>query len=502
MAEEVLTRLANLLVELQEQHSQGCDILAEPFVNRLRWIKIDLEFVGLEGIEDFIVEARNILYNSLELDSILIRMDILSGSVDDLLINWIQGDQGSSTIASGGQVDGVAEHEDCFVGLHEQVDLLLPYLVNEGGAGGKEMNNHLNKETCKELVKRCGGLPLAIVQLGELMQTEEWCSREALAAPEIIFMSVPMKGRVLEVLATSYDELPHELRSCFLYLRNVPAEAKIEVNKLLQLWVAESLIPSHDLPEGESTLRLACYYLHVLESRSMVQLQVDEATGLFKYCRVHTLLRDVCFLKGNEEDLQVMDLRLREIVVEDKGVITMAPSFSPIRKINKLAVYLGELQSRKMQLAKLRNLETLENFDLRVFNVEDLPHLNNLRKLGAIVTSKDELGKIVKYLVYEASELLSRVAISIKYCDLCSEDGQTFLEKLLRCSVLLRDEPDATTQGGVFIRGGPSGVETQPGKANRKIPTTESNTDDDKYVPDDEMGCIWQFGLAQSALLK
>ncbi|KAM7486273.1 hypothetical protein LguiA_002282 [Lonicera macranthoides] len=359
------------------------------------------------------------------------------------------------------------------------------------------MNNHLNKETCKELVKRCGGLPLAIVQLGELMQTEEWCSREALAAPEIIFKSVPMKGRVLEVLATSYDELPHELRSCFLYLRNVPAGAKIEVNKLLQLWVAESLITSHDLPEGESTFRLACYYLHVLASRSMVQFQVDEATGLFKYCRIHTLLQDVCFLKGSEEDLQVMDLRLRETVVEDKRVIRRTPSSSPIRKINKLAVYLGELQSRKMKLAKLRNLETLENFDLRVFNVEDLPHLI-LTKLGAIVTSKDDLGKIVNYLAYEASERLSHVAISIKYCDLCSEDGQTLLEKLLR----LRDEPNTTTQGGVFIRGGPSGVETLPGKVNPKIPMRESNTDDDKYVPDDEMDCIWQFGVAQSALLK
>ncbi|KAM7489260.1 hypothetical protein LguiB_026744 [Lonicera macranthoides] len=478
-AQEVLTRLGNLLVELGEHshggrplpedidvldalkelsqrgwplrdrlgnlvevelgnHSQGGGILAEPFDHQLRWLKIDLESVNLKIVEDLIVDARRIVYdaeqffgssnilncsdqkkrevvidmirrycrmvaNYLPPDSCVLgllyflnNLYSLTDPIDDdvssifghHLIDWIQGDQGSSTIASGGQVVGAAEGEDCFVGLDEQVDLLLPHLVNEGGAG-KEMNNHLNKETCEELVRRCGGLPLAIVQLGELMQTEEWCSREALAAPEIIFNSVPMKGRVLEV----------------------------------------------------------------------------------------------------------MDLRLRKtVVVEDKEVITTMPSSSPIRRINKLAVYLGdlkdidnyvppkrgvagELQSRKMQLAKLRNLETLKNFDLRVFNVEDLPHLNNLRKLGAIVTSKDDLGKIVKYLVYEASELLSHVAISIKYS---------------------REEP----KGGVFIRGGPSGVETQPGKANGKIPTMESNTDDDTYVPDDEMDCIWQFGLAQSALLK
>ncbi|KAM7460353.1 hypothetical protein LguiB_036289 [Lonicera macranthoides] len=175
MAKEVLRRLGNLLLELGDQSLEECEILAEPFDNRLRWVKIDLEFVGLEGIEDCIVGARRIAYDagqlfrtayldvaldlirryrrimidyrySLELGSILIGMLELMRSVDDdgtrglkfghHQIKWIRGDQGSSTIASGGQLVGVAEDEDCFVGRNEQVDLLLPYLVNEGGAGG------------------------------------------------------------------------------------------------------------------------------------------------------------------------------------------------------------------------------------------------------------------------------------------------------------------------------------------------------------------------------
>ncbi|KAM7486279.1 hypothetical protein LguiA_002288 [Lonicera macranthoides] len=197
-----------------------------------------------------------------------------------------------------------------------------------------------------------------------------------------------------------------------------------------------------------------------------------------------------------------MDLRLGErVVVEDKEVITTMPSSSPVRKMNKLAVYLRDLKDLDNYVPPKRGVAG--ELHSVLFFLE--------RKLTAIVSSKDDLRNIVEYLIDKASEHLLHVAISIKYCDLCSEDGQTLLEKLLRCSVLrelsidgrtVRDELDSTTQGGVFIREGPSGLETWPGKVDWKIPTTESNTDDDKYVPDDEMDCIWQFGLAQSALLK
>ncbi|KAM7486276.1 hypothetical protein LguiA_002285 [Lonicera macranthoides] len=173
LAREVLKRLGNVLLELGNQHSQGREILAEPFDNQLRWIKIDLEFVGLKEGEDLIAEARRIVYvvgqflesgnflngttqkkrevviaifrrfrrmvanyplherPSLGLADISISMAYFIGDTDDdetkgpifghHLIDWIQGDQGSSTIASGGQVAGVTEEEDCFVGLDEQL---------------------------------------------------------------------------------------------------------------------------------------------------------------------------------------------------------------------------------------------------------------------------------------------------------------------------------------------------------------------------------------------
>ncbi|KAM7486250.1 hypothetical protein LguiA_002259 [Lonicera macranthoides] len=388
MAVEVLTSLGSLLFHELRDLAYGNGKPVEHIYNHVSWLKIDLEFVNQKEAEDVILDARRIVYDagqflesinilngnndqkkrvyfdmmrrycrmganyqrnnnySIELGDILSILQVFADSEDDdetrdsifgqHLSDWIQGDQGSSQLPVEGKSDGdilLGMLEDLLPGWQRSAE--LQYIMSKKKLAeedqkknrfsppgsvvtvaihqraGKEMNNYLNKETCKELVRRCGGLPLAIVQLGELMQTEEWCSREALAGPEI-FKSVPMKERVLEVLATSYDELPHELRSCFLYLRNVQANAEIE------------------------QVGVRC---------SAVQLQVDEATGLFKYCRVHSLLRDVRFLKGNEEDLQVMDLRLgKSVVIEDKAEITTMPSSSPIRWINKLAVYLGDLK--------------------------------------------------------------------------------------------------------------------------------------------------------------
>lgn len=74
----------------------------------------------------------------------------------------------------------------------------------------------------------------------------------------------------------------------------------------------------------------------------------------------------------------------------------------------------SEQQSHRVRLAELSNLETLENFDSKVFHVEDLLQLTNLRKLGAKVINKIDLEMIINYLEDPASKLLLQVAISIK----------------------------------------------------------------------------------------
>ncbi|KAL5566396.1 hypothetical protein UlMin_029560 [Ulmus minor] len=86
----------------------------------------------------------------------------------------------------------------------------------------------------KDMIKCCGGLPLAIVVLGGLLSTkhtvDEW---EAVKqnVKELINKGQSIGEQeyntVFAVLGLSYDELPYHLKPCFLHLANFPEDYEI-----------------------------------------------------------------------------------------------------------------------------------------------------------------------------------------------------------------------------------------------------------------------------------
>ncbi|KAJ4978934.1 hypothetical protein NE237_009714 [Protea cynaroides] len=78
----------------------------------------------------------------------------------------------------------------------------------------------------KEIVKKCGGVPLTAKALGNLMRFKhketEW----------------------LFVRELSYNHLPSHLRQCFTYCSIFPKDYKIEKEQLVHLWMANGFIQS------------------------------------------------------------------------------------------------------------------------------------------------------------------------------------------------------------------------------------------------------------------
>ncbi|KAL7209530.1 hypothetical protein ACSBR1_031136 [Camellia fascicularis] len=81
------------------------------------------------------------------------------------------------------------------------------------------------------------------------------------------WQKVQQNGRVLDALPLSYQDLPHQLKACFLHLGNYPEDFDIDAERLYQLWMAEGFISQEERGEHETMMDVAERYLGELPQR-------------------------------------------------------------------------------------------------------------------------------------------------------------------------------------------------------------------------------------------
>ncbi|XP_054797548.1 toMV susceptible protein tm-2-like [Prosopis cineraria] len=152
----------------------------------------------------------------------------------------------------------------------------------------------------KKIVESCDGLPLSIVVLaGILAKLERSKACWSYVAENEIWHHFQQKAKCIDILALSYKFLPQNLKPCFLYVGHYPKNSKIYVRKLIELWIAEGLIPKetgNKLPED-----VAEYYLMELIDRSLIQVESKRTDGGMKVCRIHDLLRAFCIEESKRQ---------------------------------------------------------------------------------------------------------------------------------------------------------------------------------------------------------
>ena len=155
----------------------------------------------------------------------------------------------------------------------------------------------------KEMVQKCGGLPLAIVVLGGLLRTknslEGWKKVQ-----KDVSSRVSKQYGVEEILTLSYNDLPYYLKPCFLYISSFPENWEIPKRKLIRLWIAEGFVPTPSEGQAEETMEdIAEQYLGELIDRCMVQVNKRDYTGMgVKTCRMHNVMREFCVSKAREDN--------------------------------------------------------------------------------------------------------------------------------------------------------------------------------------------------------
>ncbi|THG10204.1 putative disease resistance protein At1g50180 [Camellia sinensis] len=231
----------------------------------------------------------------------------------------------------------------------------------------------------REMVERCGGLPLAIVVLGGILVTKHtWSEWEIVHQNLNLFLRRgksrgQQHGGVVEVLALSYHDLPYRLKACFLCLGNYPEDVEIEAEKLYQLWMAEGIIlPSslEDKEKGkeETMMDVAECYLDELAQRCILQVQLEEypirCQGRFKSCKLHDLMRDLCLLKIKEENfLKVVHLKRHkneQQLVENSYPSSSLSSYRS-SQIHRLAISFDENVDGDLSLLKQKQVQHIRS---------------------------------------------------------------------------------------------------------------------------------------------
>ncbi|KAL9162018.1 hypothetical protein ABFS82_07G060000 [Erythranthe guttata] len=347
------------------------------------------------------------------------------------------------------------------------------------------MYHHAERETeqspleaiGRQMVQKCGGLPLAITVLGGILCEKQTSSEWKRVNEDVDLYLKRGDEKVKQVLDLSYDALPYYLKPCFLYLGCFPEDQEIDTERLYLLWMAEGLISSEEKGRKETLRDVAERYLNELASRSMVQVRKHEycssAYNTFKSCRLHDLIRDLCLSKGKEKGfLKLIDQtnyapihdasrlaihcdgtahvdnnyfnkreemnlrsflflfkgwRRRLLVIGSKG---SAIDFYKLKRLRILALENGEFILSK----KVGNLIHLRYLSLYKRHVEELPlsvfNLPYLQTLDLRMTVQIKVPNVICKMKRLKHLLLKRIQVVGEYGDQLILDGLEELETL------------------------------------------------------------------------
>ncbi|KAM0862272.1 hypothetical protein ACQ4PT_045390 [Festuca glaucescens] len=268
-------------------------------------------------------------------------------------------------------------------------------------------------EQAELILKKCDGLPLAIVHIGRFLASQQITALEWRKLNEHISAELEMNpnlGSIMTVLNTSFDALPYYLKPCFLYTSIFPEDREVSRRRLVRRWIAEGY--SREV-RGRSAEEVAENYFAELISRSMLlpsQQSMHSRKGTVA-CQVHDLIREISISKSIEENL-VFTLEegcslnrratVRHLAISSnwKGGQREFESMVDLSRVRSLTVF-GEWKpffiSDKMRLLRVLDLEGTPGLaDHHLQHIGKLLHLKYLSIRGCddIYHLPDSLGNL------------------------------------------------------------------------------------------------------------
>ncbi|CAN6362823.1 unnamed protein product [Urochloa humidicola] len=293
--------------------------------------------------------------------------------------------------------------------------LLCKRVFNEGEGIYSEL-----EEVTKKILKKCGGIPLAIITIASMLarihnRTKyEWYG---------VYNSM---GYGLEtdktldnmrtILLLSYSDLPSFIRPCLLYLSMFPEDYKIERSDLVRLWVAEGFVVEE---QGSNSYDTGDRYFNELVNRSMIMPVDLDKYGVARACRVHDMILNLIISLSAEENfctvpphIKCTACKIRRITLQNEQKILPATDnmfharslflrnvfggMPPLSRFSVLRVL--SFQGILSQICKPKDMGTLHNLRYMKLTgqvepelLEGIGNLKMLKTLDLNETSIEEL---------------------------------------------------------------------------------------------------------------
>ncbi|KAL2956377.1 hypothetical protein AAZX31_18G080300 [Glycine max] len=305
------------------------------------------------------------------------------------------------------------------------------------------------KDISLEIVRKCKGLPLAIVAIGGLLSQKDESAPEWEQFSGDLSLDLERNSElnsITKILGLSYDDLPINLRSCLLYFGMYPEDYEVKSDRLIRQWIAEGFV-KHET--GKTLEEVGQQYLSGLVRRSLEQVSSFRSDGKVKRCQVHDLIHDMIlrkvkdtmfcqYIDGPDQSVSSKIVRRLTIATDDfSGSIGSSPTRSIFistgedeevseHLVNKIPTnymllkvldfegsglrYVPEnlgnlchlkylsfrytgIESPPKSIGKLQNLETL---DIRDTGVSEMPEeIGKLKKLRHLLAYDMIMGSIL-----------------------------------------------------------------------------------------------------------
>lgn len=153
----------------------------------------------------------------------------------------------------------------------------------------------------REIVRKCHGLPLAIKTVGGLVSSKKISPGEWSVISEKFTEELSNRADavVASSLQLSYNELPYDLKPCFLCFSIFPEDCIVLRDQLTRWWIGEGFVkPKKDELLTESAEN--CFMR--LVNRCLIEVVQRDYSGKVYTCKMHDLVRDMVINIGEKEE--------------------------------------------------------------------------------------------------------------------------------------------------------------------------------------------------------